>query len=341
MKIDGAILSQGPSDAGPAARKLEEIGYDGGFTFEGPHDPFLPLVAAAEQTEKLELATAIAVAFSRNPMTLATVANDLQLQSSGRFILGLGSQIRPHIEKRFSMPWSKPAARMRELILAIRAIWDCWRTGERLDFRGEFYTHTLMTPLFSPGPNPYGSPRIFLAGVGPKMTEVAGEVADGFFVHPFHTPRFMRETTLPSLERGLEKAGRSREDYEISDLVMVVTGATEAELESARAAVKGQIAFYGSTPAYRGVLECHGRGELQSELNRLSKRGRWTEMAGLVDDELLEEVAVCAAPKEVASRIRERCAGYADRVSLVAPYRTDGTDGTAWAEVVDDLKRAP
>jgi len=216
MKVDGSLLVDDPADAGPAAKRLEEAGYDGAFSFEGQHDPFLPLVVAAQQTERLELATAIAIGFARNPMTLANIGYDMQLLSKGRFILGLGSQIRPHIQKRFSMEWSRPAARMREMVLAIRAIWDCWQNDSKLDFQGEFYSHTLMTPVFNPGPNPHGRPRIFAAGVGPKMTEAVGEVADGFFVHPFHTAESVRDLTLPALERGFAKSGRRREDFEIS-----------------------------------------------------------------------------------------------------------------------------
>jgi probable F420-dependent oxidoreductase len=336
MKVDGALLVADPKEAGPAARRLEELGYDGVFSFEGPRDPFFPLVLAAAHTARIELATAIAVAFARSPMLLANIGHDLQQLSAGRFILGLGSQIQPHIEKRFSMPWSRPAARMRELVQAIRAIWSCWNEGEPLRFRGEFYTHTLMTPVFNPGPNPHGPPRIFVAGVGPRMTRVAGEVADGFFMHPFHTAEFVRHTTLPALEGGLAQAGRKREGFEISCQLLVVTGESAEELRAAEAAVRGQIAFYASTPAYRGVLEQHGRGDLQAELNRLTKRGGWAEMAAHVDDELLELVAVRAAPGELAGRVRERCAGFADRVSLVAPWRPDPA---AWADVVGALRR--
>ncbi len=230
MKIDAAILDQNLASVGDTARKLERLGcYDGAFSFEGPHDPFFPLVLAAEATDRLELCTAIAVAFARSPMLLANIGYDLQQLSRGRFILGLGSQIRPHIQNRFSMPWSKPAERMRELVLAIREIWHCWNEGGRLDFRGEFYTHTLMTPFFNPGANPFGNARIFLAGVGPRMTEVAGEVADGFFVHPFQTAESLRETTLPALDRGLAKSGRSRENFEISCQVMIVSGENDEE----------------------------------------------------------------------------------------------------------------
>jgi len=335
LKVDGALLAPDLARAGGEAKRLEELGYDGGFSFEGPHDPFFPLLLAARETTRLELATGIAIAFARTPMLLANLGHDLQAFSQGRFILGLGSQIRPHIERRFSMPWSRPAARMRELVLAIRAIWRCWNEGEKLDFRGEFYTHTLMTPFFDPGPNPHGCPRIFLAGVGPRMTEVAGEVADGFFVHPFNTPESMRDVTLPALERGLARSGRQRAGFQVSHQLMIVTGANDEELERARAAVRSQIAFYGSTPAYRLVLESRGWGALQPELNLLSKRGRWAEMAGLVTDEMLEAIAVCAPPRLLAAKLRERTQGVADRVSLVAPW---APDPARWSEVIRELR---
>jgi probable F420-dependent oxidoreductase len=333
VKIDFPLF--GMHEAGAAARRLEDCGFDGGFTFEGPRDPFFPLLLAARETERLELATAIAIAFARSPMLLANIGNDLQELSNGRFILGLGSQIKPHIEKRFSMPWSKPAARMRELVLAIRAIWAAWDGTAKLDFRGEFYQHTLMTPMFNPGPNPHGSPRIFVAGVGPRMTEVAGEVADGIFLHPFNTPEFVRDTTLPAIERGLEKSGRQRSDFEVSYFVMVATGDDDETLERADAQLRGQIAFYGSTPAYRGVLESRGFGDLQPELNRLSKLGQWPEMTALIPDELLEGIAVCGKPSEVAAKIQQRCGPVADRVSLMAAY---APDPGAWVDVVRDLK---
>ncbi len=335
MKVDAPLLDQSLDSVGDTARRLEQLGcYDGAFTFEGPHDPFFPLVLAAKATDRLELCTAIAVAFARSPMLLANIGYDLQQLSRGRFILGLGSQIRPHIQKRFSMPWSKPAERMRELVLAIREIWRCWNEGGRLDFRGEFYTHTLMTPFFNPGANPFGNARIFLAGVGPRMTEVAGEVADGFFTHPFHTAESLRDTTLPALDRGLAKSGRSRKDLEISYQVMIASGENDEEQERARTAVRTQIAFYASTPAYRGVLDSRGWGDLQPELNRLTKSGGWAEMADLIDDEILEAVAVCGTRDQIADGVRQRCAGFADRVSLVAPY---AADPASWTEVARAL----
>jgi probable F420-dependent oxidoreductase len=335
MKIDAAIMVSNPGEAGAAARALEEAGYDGGFTFEGPHDPFLPLAVAAEHTERLELATAVAIAFARNPMLLANLGYDLQLQSRGRFTLGLGSQIRPHIEKRYSAVWSHPAARMREMVLAIRAIWACWQEGVPLDFRGEFYRHTLMTPVFNPGPNPHGLPPIFVAGIGPRMTEVVGEVADGFFVHPFHTPEFIEQHTLPALERGFAKSGRSRADFIISCQTIIAAGSTDEELAVARDSARAQISFYGSTPAYRPVLDCHGWGGLHEELNRLSKRGGWLEMAGLISDEVLEKIAVVGRSEDIAAMLRRRFQRFADRVSLVAP---SAPDSSRWAGLVGELK---
>ncbi len=334
MKVDGSLLVDDPADAGPAARRLERAGYAGGFSFEGRHDPFLPLAVAAGQTNRLELMPAIAIAFARSPMLLANLGYDMQLLAKGRFLLGLGTQIRPHIEKRFSMPWSRPAARMREMVLAIRAIWESFETDGSLDFRGDFYTHTLMTPVFNPGPHPHGLPPILCAGVGPRMTEVAGEVADGFLVHPFHTADYLRDATLPALGRGLDRADRSRESYTISCQVIVATGRTEEEWVAARNGARAQISFYGSTPAYRPVLEHCGQGELQDELNRLSKQGRWLEMAGLVDDGLLDQIAVSGEREGLAARIYERCAGLVDRVSLVAPF---APDGELFEDVVRDL----
>ncbi len=256
-------------------------------------------------------------------MNLANIGYDLQAFSGGRFRLGLGSQIKAHIEKRFSMPWSHPAARMRELVLAIRAIWSSWNSGAPLDFRGEFYRHTLMTPFFNPGPNPHGNPKIVLAAVGEKMTEVAGEVADGIILHGFTTERYVREVTLPALERGWAKSDRSRSDFEISGPLFVVTGTSDEELDKAREGTKQQIAFYGSTPAYRGVLERHGWGDLQDDLNRLSKQGQWVEMGDLITDEILEAFAVVAAPEDIPKALLARYGDVVDRLSFYAPYRSD------------------
>ncbi|HZM30012.1 MAG TPA: LLM class F420-dependent oxidoreductase [Acidimicrobiales bacterium] len=336
MKIDGGIWG-GLDKAGPAAAQQEARGYDGIWVPETSHDPFLPLVLAAEHTERLDLATGIVVAFARNPMTLAQVSWDLQAASQGRFILGLGSQIKPHITRRFSMPWSSPAARMREMILAIRAIWESWNQGTKLDFRGDFYSHTLMTPFFNPGPNPHGDARVFLAGVGERMTQVAGEVADGFLCHGFTTRQYLDEVTLPNLAKGRAKAGKAMDGFQLAGPMFVVTGRDEAEMAEAAKGVKGQIAFYGSTPAYRPVLELHGWGDLQEELNRLSKEGRWAEMGSLVDDDMLATFAVVAPLDEVAGALKERWGDVLDRLSFYTPYDTDRAQ---WDEVIADLKAA-
>lgn len=332
MKVDAPLYSwDAPEEE---VRRLEAKGYQGAFTYEGPHDPFFPLVAAAKATKSIELYTAVAIGFARNPMVLANIGWDLQAISKGRFMLGLGTQIKPHIEKRFGMPWSKPASRMREMVLAIKEIWRCWEENDRLDYRGEIYQHTLMTPMFNPGPHPHGLPPIFLAGVGPRMTEVSGEVADGFLVHPFGTARSMRELTMVSLERGLAKAGRDRSSLEVSAQVMICTGSSDEEIHKARESTRQQIGFYGSTPAYRPVLEVHGWGEIQEELNRMTKLGKWGEMGALVTDEIVDAISITAPIGEVASRVRERLDGLADRVSLVAHWNSDPD---LWDDVVRDL----
>jgi probable F420-dependent oxidoreductase len=333
MLVDAPLMTD-LTAAPEAARSLEEAGYAGAWTAEIKNDPFLPLLRGAESTTTLELGTGIAVAFARNPMLVANVGEDLQRFSRGRFILGLGSQIKPHITKRFSMEWSHPAARMREFISATRAIWDSWHQGTKLDFRGDFYTHTLMTPMFDPGPSPYGAPRVFLAGVGERMTEVAGEVCDGFLCHGFTTERYLREVTMPALERGFARGGRSRQGFQISGPAFVVTGATEEAMAESAAATRAQIAFYGSTPAYRAVLELHGWGDLQDELNALSKDGRWAEMGGCIDDEVLGTFAVVAEPSRVASELQARYGDLIDRIMFYAPYRADPD---TWLPVLSEL----
>jgi probable F420-dependent oxidoreductase len=259
------------------------------------------------------LQSGIAVAFARNPMSLAVLANDLQLISRGRFQLGLGSQVQAHIERRFAMPWGKPAARMAEFIAAVRAIWDAWRTGERLAFRGEFYRHTLMTDFFDPGPNPFGNPPILLAAVGERMTAVAGRVADGVLVHPLTSPAYIRERTRPVL-------GETREGFSLSLSAFVVLGEDEKARSKAEQAVRGQIAFYASTPAYRPVLELHGWGDLADRLNHLSRQRAWAEMAGLISDDVLDTFAVGG---DVARGLRDRFEGLVDRISFYTPYEVE------------------
>ena len=314
MKVDSGVGWE--LDAvGAQAQELEEMGYSGIMTAETSHDPFFPLLVAAQNTQRVDLMTSIAVAFGRSPMTLANVGHDLNAASQGRFVLGLGSQIKPHIVKRFSMPWSSPAARMREFILAMRAIWANWHQGEPLEFTGKFYTHTLMTPFFTPTNNEFGAPRVFLAAVGPMMTEVAGEVADGIIIHAFTTEKYLRETTLPALDRGFAKVGKKREDFEITYPVFVATGTNEEELEQAKVATRQQIAFYGSTPAYKPVLESIGVGEMQSDLNAMSKQGRWEEMGKLIDTDVLEAFAVIGEPQTIPEQILSRYGDIVDRTA--------------------------
>jgi probable F420-dependent oxidoreductase len=323
MKVDGGIGWE-LDKVGAEAKALEEMGYSGIMTAETSHDPFFPLLVAAMNTERAELMTGIAVAFARTPMVLANIGHDLNAVSKGRFVLGIGSQIRPHITKRFSMPWSAPAARMREFILAMRAIWATWHEGKPLEFAGRFYTHTLMTPFFTPTNNEYGAPKVFLAAVGPLMTEVAGEVADGVIIHAFTTEKYLRETTLPALEKGFERAGKSRKDFEISYPVFVVTGKDDKAIEAAKVATKRQIAFYGSTPAYKPVLDSIGVGHLQSDLNSMSKQGRWEEMGHLITDDILKEFAVIGAPSTIAGQIKSRYGDVIDRTS--AAYASIGKE---------------
>ncbi|MGI9604012.1 MAG: LLM class F420-dependent oxidoreductase [Acidimicrobiales bacterium] len=340
MKVDGGLGTQDIRKAAAAARMNEDAGYDGLWTAETAHDPFLPLAVAAAATDRVELGTSIAVAFARNPMLLANTSWDLQYLSGGRFILGLGSQIKPHITKRFSMEWSKPAARMREMVSAIRAIWDCWLNGTKLDFRGDFYTHTLMTPFFTPPAGQLaetGVPKIYLAGVGELMTEVAGEVCDGFVCHGFTTERYLREVTIPALERGRAKAGKSMEGFDIVGPSFVVTGSNEEEIEAAKAGTRQQIAFYGSTPSYKGVLDLHGWGELQGELNHLSKEGKWVEMGDAVTDEILHTFAVVAEPEGIGPELSTRYGDIINRISFYAPY---ASDPDRWQPVMEALKSA-
>jgi probable F420-dependent oxidoreductase len=316
MKIDASLMFD-PLRVGEMAADIEKAGFDGAYTFEGKSDPFISLSAAVMRTQRLELMTSIAVAFARNPMSLAYIGNDLQNLSQGRFILGLGSQVKAHIERRFSMPWGKPVTRMREMVLAIKAIWQSWQTGERLKFEGEYYQHTLMSPVFSPPPNPHGTPRIFIAGVGPAMTELAAEVGEGYFVHPFHTAHSLRELSLAAISRGLEKAGKPRDQFSVSVQVVTATGLNEQDMEQAIASARNQLGFYASTPAYLPILQCHGWEELQQEANALVRANKWTELASLIDDDILHTFAVVGTPSEVAEQMVQRYRGVVDRISPV------------------------
>jgi probable F420-dependent oxidoreductase len=314
MKVDAALGHQLERIPGNV-QALEAMGYDGVTTSEMNHDPFFPLLLAAEHSNRVDLISSIAVGFARSPMILANIGHDLNAYAKGRVTLGLGSQIKPHITKRFSMPWGAPAAQMRELVLAMRAIWANWYEGKKLEFVGKFYTHTLMTPAFTPEDKQHGAPRVIVAAVGPHMTEVAGEVADGMIIHPFSTVRFIESVTLPAIERGLAKSGRTRADFEVSYSNFVVSGATEEAFAKSKRATCERIAFYGSTPAYRGVLESIGVGDLQGELNTMSKQGRWKEMGTLIDDDILEAFAVVGEPQTIVPEMKRRYGAIVDRTS--------------------------
>ena len=333
MKVD-AGLAPNLNRVGDAAKQLEALGYDGARTAETAHDPFFPLLLAAEHTERLTLATSIAVAFARSPMIVAGIAHDLNAYSGGRLTVGLGSQIKPHITKRFSMPWGAPARQMREFVLAMRAIWNAWHEGERLQHVGEYYRHTLMTPAFTPTNTEHGPPRVTLAAVGPGMTEVAGEVADGIILHPFTTLPYIESVTLPAIERGLAKAGRSRQDFEICYGNFVVTGATEEAFAASKAQAKQRLAFYGSTPAYKGVLDSIGAGALQPELNAMSKQGRWREMGELIGDDVLAAFAVVGEPRDVATEMLNRYGSFTDRTSA----SFDSIEDTERADIIATLR---
>jgi probable F420-dependent oxidoreductase len=336
VKVHG-ILDADLAEAGDAAQQAEEVGYDGLWVSEIAHDPFLPLLLAAGRTANVELGTAIAVAYPRSPMHLAHTAWDLHRYSGGRFILGLGSQVRAHVERRYSASFDRPVARMRELVLAIRAIWHCWQNDAPLNFRGEFYTHTLMTPFFHPGPSPYGPPKIFIAAVGPKMTEVAGEVADGVFVHGLTSDDYIRSVTLPSLQRGLERAGRKRGDIDVCRPLFLVTGVDDAERTRATAGVRDKLAFYASTPTYRDVLALHGWEALQGELAMLARANRWKDMSALIDDDMLRTFAVVADLANIPAQIAARFSGLVDRVSFNAPFRDHPQE---WGEVLAGISAA-
>ncbi|MGH3302681.1 MAG: TIGR03617 family F420-dependent LLM class oxidoreductase, partial [Streptosporangiaceae bacterium] len=327
MLIDTGALSDDPAAAEAAAVAAEDDGYDGFSTSETRHDPFITLALASRATRTITLRSEIAVAFARNPMNVAMLANDIQLISGGRFQLGLGSQVRPHIERRFSMPWSHPAPRMEEFIAAVRAIWHSWATDGRLAFRGTYYQHTLMTDFFNPGPSPHGNPPVMLAAVGEHMTAVAGRVADGMLGHGFTTEAYLRDRTIPALRA----ARGSLDGFTLCQPVFAVIGADQAARVAAEAGVRGQIAFYGSTPAYRPVLELHGWGDIGDQLNVLSRRHEWAQMGDLITDDVLDAFAVSGTPDQVAAAIRQRFGDVITRTSLYTPYRADPADLAATA----------
>jgi probable F420-dependent oxidoreductase len=318
MKVDANITAD-MSKVGDQVKHLESLGYDGVRIAELNHDPFLPLAVAADHSNRVELLTSVAVAFARNPMSMATIAHDLNAFSRGRMVLGLGSQVKPHIERRFSMPWYKAARQMREFIEAMNAIFDCWYKGERLEFVGEYYQHTLMPATFTPENLDHGRPRINLSATGPLMTKVAAEVADGMIMHPFSSEKYIREVTLPAVEAGLLLSGRTVKEFELDYAPIIATGPDEESILTATEIARDRIAFYGSTEAYRPILEIHGWGDLQTELSFLNKRQQKAEMSRLIDDEVLNTIAVIGTPEEVVDSIRNRFGDIISRTGFSVP----------------------
>jgi probable F420-dependent oxidoreductase len=320
----GQILTSGQLGTVPErARAIEEAGFDIVYSDENRHDPFLPLALAGEHTQRLGLGTSIVVVFPRNPMQVANIAHDLHTMSGGRFTLGVGSQVRAHIEKRFGVPWERPVDRMREYVQALHAIWRCWNTGERLSFDGKFYRHTLMTPNFTPPASEHGPPPVHIAAVGPRMTALAGEVADGLSLHSFTTERYLRNHTLPALQNGLDVAGRQRSAVDICGRIFAITGWTDEQVENAEDFVRRRVSFYASTPAYRPVLNEHGWGALQEELNAMSKQGLWDEMARQITPEVLDAFAVRGTPEQIPGIVATRYGGLFDEIMLSPPVATD------------------
>ena len=326
MKFDVTIFPTNLNAAAAIAQQVEAYGFSGLWTSETAHNPFLPLTHAAAATKRIDLGTAIAVAFPRSPMITAQIAWDLAAQSNGRFILGLGTQVKPHIEKRFSTPWSAPAPRLREYVESLRAIWDTFQTGAPLRYRGEHYTFRLMTPFFNPGAIEHPDIPIYIAAVNDHLCRLAGELCQGLHVHPFHTARYLREVVIPNVERGAQAAGRTRADVALSCAIFVCTGKDAAETVENTAGVRTQIAFYASTPSYRPVMELHGWGDLAEQLSGLARHGKWGEMGALISDDMLREFAVIAPPDELAHAVKARYDGLLDRVGYYFAFAPEDAE---------------
>jgi probable F420-dependent oxidoreductase len=333
MKLDTGLFARSLKEIPAAAKSAEEHGFDALWSVETSHDPFFPLAIAAEHTKRVKLGTAIAVAFPRSPMVLAQIGWDLQEQSEGRFILGLGTQVKGHNERRFGVKWEHPGPKLKEMIQMIHAIWDCWQNNSRPSFKGEFYNFTLMTPFFNPGPINYPRPQIYIAGVNEYMCRLAGELCDGFHIHPFHSIKYIDEVTRPNVSKGLAKAGRKPGDCAMSTTAFVITGRNDAEIEAAKAPVKQQISFYASTRTYSGVLECHGWGDVSNRLNEKAAKGDWGGMADEITDEMLEVYAVTGKYDEIAGKIKAKYEGYLDRVAFYFPFVAG--DGRPWREIIE------
>jgi probable F420-dependent oxidoreductase len=321
MKLDAGLAVEGKHLPGidEVGRAAEDLGFEGLWTSETKHDSFLPLAVAASSTQRMDLGTSIAIAFSRSPMVTAQISWDLQDLSGGRFILGLGTQVKAHITRRFGMPWDRPAARLKDYILALRAIWKSFQMEAPLNHEGEFYRHTLITPFFNPGPIEHPEIPIYIAGVNTRLASLAGELCDGFHVHPFHTPAYVEQVVKPAIAEGAGKEGRNPEDVTLATSVFVVTGENKKEVEDQREKIRARAAFYASTPTYRTVLDAHGWGEIGEKLGKLARNKRWDEMPNLITDEMLRTFVVEAAPDEIGPALKERYEGLIDRVALYLP----------------------
>ncbi|CAA9445179.1 MAG: F420-dependent oxidoreductase [uncultured Rubrobacteraceae bacterium] len=337
MKLDAGLAVEGKHlpGIGETSHAAEDLGFDGLWTSETKHDSFLPLAVAAGGTQRIDLGTSVAIAFSRSPMVTAQTAWDLQDLSGGRFILGLGTQVKAHVTRRFGMPWGKPAARLKDYILALRAIWEAFQTGGPLDYEGEFYRHTLMTPFFNPGPIEHPEIPIYIAGVNTRLANLAGELCDGFHVHPFHTPEYVEQVVKPAIAEGAGKRGRDPKDVILAASAFVVTGENEKEVEDQREKMRAQAAFYASTPTYRTVLNVHGWGKIGEKLGGLARDKKWDEMPALISDEMLHNFVVEAAPDEVGSALKERYEGLIDRVALYVPF-IPGERDDFWQATIEE-----
>jgi probable F420-dependent oxidoreductase len=335
MKIDAALPLEDDHlrDIPAIARAADRVGFAGLWAVETKHNGFFPLLLAAEHSERIELGTAVAIAFPRSPMVTAQIAWDLQSFSRGRFILGLGTQVRAHIERRYGMAWEAPAAKLGDYIQALRAIWQAWQTGAKLDYRGAFYEHSLMTPFFNPGPIAHPHIPIYIAGVNERLARLAGETCEGFHVHPFHSVKYIREIIQPQIAAGATSVGRLPADIVLASSVFVISGPNEAALQASRAFARQQIAFYASTPTYRVVLACHGWQAVGEQLSQLAKRRQWEAMPALITDEMLDVFAVEAPLDRLGQALRERYDGVLDRVASYIPYQP-GQHDDAWASII-------
>jgi probable F420-dependent oxidoreductase len=332
MKIDASLPPVALKEVPAIAQAAEAMGFDALWSSETIHDPFLPGALIAEHTRRLHFGTAVAIAFARSPANLAYTAWDLAQASAGRFILGLGTQVKAHIERRFGMPWPESVVgKLREQIAAVRALWHTWQTGEKLDFRGEHYKLTLMSPFFNPGRIEHPNIPIYIAGVNSGLARLAGECADGFHVHPFHSPAYLQQVLLPAIEQGALKAGRSLADIQVSTTAFVITSADEELF------VRSQIAFYASTPSYRAVMALHGWEAVAGQLSELAKRAQWGEMPALIDENMLAAFAVLASPADLPGALRERYTGLADRLALYLPFAPGERDGF-WKDFVRGMQ---